>query len=851
MPHTRPTRPALRFLGIVLVTILLLPPAPAVHAAADLAIYGEALAGGWADWSWDSTTDFAATAPVFAGNKALAVTHTAGWAGLSLRSATALAGSYYTQFTGQIYGGPGGNRLDFYTEATDAGPASAHVAISAPAGVWTPFTVTLAQLGNPATIRRVTLQSTLASAQATYYLDELTLHGAGAEPPPGPTLALTVDAAAGRHAISSYIYGMNTYAMQNAPQLMSELRIPIRRWGGNATTRYNYLTDNANSAADWFFVSYKESGGADLPADSAVMRWIRQNQTAGADSFVTLPLIGWVTNGDATSCSFKKSLYGAQTAYDPGRPNCGNGRASPGGALITGNNPLDTSIPAPTGFVTGWVGYLMGQFGAANAGGILFYNLDNEPDIWFESHRDVAPVAWKYSEFYARTVLYGAAVKATDPGARLLGPAVHGWPYYWHSPWDGQRGDWATPDDRNSHGGTPFLLWYLQQMKGYEEANGRRLLDYLDIHYYPQSGVSLTGAGDLTLQAKRLRSTRSLWDPTYVDESWIAGAGPDGGIVKLIPRMQAWIAEGYPATKLAIGEYNWGGLEHINGALAQADVLGIFGEFGVDLATHWDPPQLGQPGAFAWRIYRNYDGAGGAFGDTGVQAVSSDRAQLAIYAAERSSDGALTVMVVNKAMAPVSATLSLANFAAGGPIQHYRFSSANLAAIEHLPDLAAMPAGALTFPADSITLFVLPGGGAPQPSATPTTTPTATTTPTCTPTATVRAGAAETATATPTPSLTSTPTALATPTPTQTPTATGADPAGGAETVTHTATAPPIETSALIETATVASTTSAPATATMTFTPTGTATEAGRSSDATATPCPTPVSQVYMPAVGK
>jgi hypothetical protein len=827
-----------------LATALLLPPAPVIRAAADLTIYSEALAGGWANWSWDSVTDFAAAAPVFAGNKSLAVTHTAGWGGLSLRSATALAGSDYTQFTGQIYGGPGGSQLDFYTEATDSGPASTHVALSAPAGVWTPFAVTLAQLGNPATIQRVTLQSTLAVAQATYYLDNLMLHGAGAEPPPpGATLALTVDAAAGRHAISPYIYGMNTYAMQNAPQLMRELRIPIRRWGGNATTRYNYLTDNANSAADWYFVSYKESGGVDLPVDSAVMRWIRQNQTAGAESFITLPLIGWVTNGDAASCGFKKSLYGAQTAYDPGRPNCGNGRASPGGALITGNNPLDTSIPAPTGFVTGWVGYLMSQFGTANAGGVRFYNLDNEPDIWFESHRDVAPVAWKYSEFYARTVLFGAAVKATDPGARLLGPAVHGWPYYWHSPWDGQRADWATPDDRNSHGGTPFLLWYLQQMKGYEEANGRRLLDYLDIHYYPQSGVSLTEAGDSALQAKRLRATRSLWDPTYVDESWIAGAGPDGGIVKLIPRMQAWIAEGYPATKLAIGEYNWGGLEHINGALAQADVLGIFGEFGVDLATHWDPPRLDQPGAFAWRIYRNYDGAGGAFGDTGVQAVSSDRAQLAVYAAERSADGALTVMVVNKAMAPLSATLSLANFAAGGPIQRYRYSSANLTAIERLPDLGVLPTGALAFPADSITLFVLPGGNAPQPSATPT----ATTTPTCTPTE--RSGETDMATATPAALSTATPLPALTPTATQPPaatsTATGTAPAHGVETVTLTTARTPAETPTTAESATVTST------ATKAFTPTSTATEVSRGGEATATPCPTPVSQVYLPGVGK
>src|SRR5204863_2203380 len=119
----------------------------------------------------------------------------------------------------------------------------------------------------------------------------------------------------------------------------------------------------------------------------------------------------------------------------------------------------------------------------------------------------------------------------------------------------------------------------------------------VDLHFYPQDGEALVPAGDAVLQAVRLRSTRSLWDPTYTDESWIADT------VRLIPRMREWVANNYPGTKLAITEYNWGGLEDINGALAQADILGIFGREGLDLATIWDPPSFSQPGAFAFRMY--------------------------------------------------------------------------------------------------------------------------------------------------------------------------------------------------------------------------------------------------------
>ena len=61
--------------------------------------------------------------------------------------------------------------------------------------------------------------------------------------------ALSINLTAGRHAINRDIYGMNF-----APaRLESQLKLPVVRWGGNATTRYNYLLDTANHASDWYF----------------------------------------------------------------------------------------------------------------------------------------------------------------------------------------------------------------------------------------------------------------------------------------------------------------------------------------------------------------------------------------------------------------------------------------------------------------------------------------------------------------------------------------------------------------------------------------------------------------------
>jgi hypothetical protein len=378
---------------------------------------------------------------------------------------------------------------------------------------------------------------------------------------------------------------------------------------------------------------------------------------------------------------------------------------------VAGNAKADTSITAAPSFVQAWVAYLANRYGKAGHGGVRYYNLDNEPDIWFSTHRDVAPVGLKYDQLRDRAYQYAAAVKAADPAAQTLGPVVMGWTYYWHSPYDGQREDWASPDDRNAHGGTPLVPWYLQQMKAYEQAHGQRILDFLDLHYYPASNnVALQAAGDAATQALRLNSTRSLWDPTYADESWIAGVGPEGGVIKLIPRMRDWVQGNYPGTKLAITEYNWGAPEHINGALAQADVLGIFGREGLHLATLWSPPQPTQPAAFAFRMYRNYDGAGGKFGETSVSAASSAQDRLAVYAAEEAATGALTLVVINKTGGALAAPLALKHFTPAGVLQGWRYSAAQPGRIARLADKAFAGAKfSAGYPANSITLYRVPG----------------------------------------------------------------------------------------------------------------------------------------------
>lgn len=668
--------------------------AAAPNSTTDLAVYSDGLTAGWENWSWDTTVNLAAASPVHTGSASVSVKFNQPWAGLYLHSDTPIDTSNYSALRFWVHGGSSGGQA----VAVSVNDNGSTVAITPQANTWNQVTIALANLGSPASISDIYWQDSSGGAQPVFYLDDITfVYSNLPTPPPGTGPALSVDAAAGRHAISPYIYGMNFASQASA----SALNLPVDRWGGNSTSRYNWQNDTTNTGSDWYFENVPDAAGA---ADA----FVDQDRLTGTKTLMTVPLIGWVAksrpSGHPYDCGFKITKYGNQQGNDSQwDPNCGNGILTNGNPVI-GNDPLDTSIAITPAFVTGWINHLTGKYGSAASGGVMFYDLDNEPMLWNSTHRDVHPSPTTYNELRDKTWAYAAAIKAADPSAQTLGPVLWGWCAYLYSALDG-----CSPGtDYSSHGNVNFVPWYLQQMQAYEQQHGVRILDYLDLHYYPQAnGVTLSTAGNAATQALRLRSTRSLWDPSYVDESWINQA------VDLIPRMKSWVANAYPGTKLAISEYNWGGLESINGALAQADVLGIFGREGLDLATLWSPPAISDPGMFAFRMYRNYDGQGSAFGETSLQAASVNQDQLAIYAAGRAGDGALTLMVINKTAQALTSALSLAHFSPGSSAQVYRYSSANLTAIVHAADQPLTAGGfSATFPANSITLIIIPSSTA-------------------------------------------------------------------------------------------------------------------------------------------
>jgi len=234
---------------------------------------------------------------------------------------------------------------------------------------------------------------------------------------------------------------------------------------------------------------------------------------------------------------------------------------------------------------------------------------------------------------------FSIAAKEAIPDVKVAAPSTCAWWYYWTSQ--------VGYTDNAAHDNMDFLPWFLMKMAAAEKTAGQRLLDFLDIHYYYQADTS---ANDDAAKALRLRMTRSLWDTTYVDESWVGQPGQQNhqwspNSIQLIPRFRTLIQIYYPGTKLSISEFSSTADTDITGGLVTVDMLGIFGQQKVDSATYWaTPDELGPVGLAYW-LYRGF---GVHFGANSAQVnlATPNSDTQGVYAA--TENGKLSVVIVNK-----------------------------------------------------------------------------------------------------------------------------------------------------------------------------------------------------------
>ena len=446
---------------------------------------------------------------------------------------------------------------------------------------------------------------------------------------PGRVVGVTLDCTATR-AISPLIYGI-AYGEEST---LAALGVTGRRWGGNNSSRYNWKLNDWSPGNDWFFRNVTG------PKETSWDYYFKANRERGLHSAWTVPMLGWVAK-DAQACGFPSALHPAQAKFDPYRPDCGNG-LGPGGLELAPGPAESTGIPNTPAFVEEWVRELKKLDVAPRS--LAWYLLDNEPTLWNHTHRDAHPQPVTYDELLQRTVDFAAAVRRADPEVRIAGFTSWGWPALFDSAADTPKsGGKLIKTDRLSHGGKALLPWWLSKLRAHERETGVRLVDAVDVHFYPQGegiGIETSGRTDAETSARRIRSVRALWDPAYKDESWI------GEPIKLVPRVRRWIEEEYPGLGIVIGEYNFGAEKHISGGIALAEALGRFGLLGVEAAFYWTQPAKDSIASWAFRAFRNYDGKGSRFGDQSLAVTGGEGYESSVFAS-RTADGRLVLVAVN------------------------------------------------------------------------------------------------------------------------------------------------------------------------------------------------------------
>jgi hypothetical protein len=492
----------------------------------------------------------------------------------------------------------------------------------------------------------------------------------------------TVDTTQQRSPISPYIYGDNQPDWQGASRDLT-----LTRLGGNRWTAYNWETNASNAGNDYFFQNDAFLGGGDIPGE-AVRPAVAAALKAGAAVIVTVPMAGYVSADKRGDRDVNQTPDFLHKRFVKSRPHKG--------APFTYPPDVADNVVYQDEFVN----WLEKTFPQRADKPRLFYSLDNEPDLWDSTHARLRTQKLTYAELIQRTIDYAGAIKAVAPESLIFGPASYGWNGY------------ATLQNASDAQGRFFIDAYLAAMRDAQQQAGRRLLDVLDLHWYPEAQgggkrITESDSADAVVRA-RLQAPRSLWDPGYTEDSWITKSSTHGPI-RLLPLIKQKIAANYPGTRLAITEYNYGGGNHISGGLAEADVLGIFGREGLFAAAFW---HLAQNESFIYGgldMYRNYDGKDAHFGDISVVAGTDDVERTSIYASvDNVNPNHLVIVAINKTDAPVAADCAINAKVRFRTAAQYRLTAASA---HPQPDGEA-PVGAgnrlqLTLPPMSVTTLSL------------------------------------------------------------------------------------------------------------------------------------------------
>jgi len=527
-------------------------------------------------------------------------------------------------------------------------------------------------------------------------------------------VTIAVDASQGNTAISPWIYGRNNNLSDNPASPTTDslwnlykaagLKM-FRESGGNNSTKYNWRL-HLSDHPDWYKNVYSHNW--DYSAQSLL------NNTSNTQGLYAFQLLGWAASN--SNNNFNDWKY-TQANGNINTDSCwagGGGPTAYGGNGGRGNpNLYLEKWPADSTVLM--ADYFFNTVGL-DPSRLMYWNMDNEPEIWNGTHNDVVTSPMAVDTFLQKYFNVAKAVKAKYPNIKLCGPvSPNEWQWY---NWNNSK--ITDPTDGKQY---PWMQYFIKRVAAEEQASGVRLLDVLDVHFYPGTQNDPTTA---------LQLHRVWFDSLYSFQNTVNGklvsyangvkvVGPNGWNNNVtqeyfFERCNQWLNQYMGANhgvKFSLSEY---GSVANNGANPNvvacwyASHLGTFANKGIEFFTPWDW-YTGQ-----WEVlhlFSNY------FGKTVATTTSTNDSIVSGYSSLSTSGDTLIVAIVNRDQTNAhNVTIQIKNFTpAQSSVTGY--SLANLPSTETFVSKTSnalqsnnysISNGVLTFSASklSVTLIQIP-----------------------------------------------------------------------------------------------------------------------------------------------
>ncbi|MBC7696684.1 MAG: T9SS type A sorting domain-containing protein [Burkholderiales bacterium] len=462
------------------------------------------------------------------------------------------------------------------------------------------------------------------------------------------TVLITADANAGRKVISPYIYGKNNNVSDNSGsptsaaqwKFLREVGLRFSREnGGNNGSRYNWRL-KMTCHPDWYNNVYLHNWdfaakklGDSLPNAQGMWGFQLLGKAASNNSN---NFNDWAYNSSSWWSGVLQNLAGG------GTPNGSGGSA----ATVNGNPNLYTqnwTADSTVKILDHWFG--AGGLGLNNTS-MKYWSMDNEPDIWSDTHDDVMPTQPTAEAFMQLYFSVAKKARAKFPNIKLTGP-IPASEWQWYA-WNNSK---VTALNGQSY---TWLEFFIKRIAEEQTATGIRLLDVIDIHSYPGESNS----ADI-VQLHRLYFDTTYSYPGANGVKTTSASGWDNTITQefVFGRCNRWLTQYMGVNhgvKLGISEY---GYTHNNAnvsSVSYASLLGTFADNGVEFFAPWFW-NIGQ-----WETMHLFSIHGKS---TRVKSVSNQELNVSAYSSVNAANDSMTVILVNRHLtSSKTASMTISNF---------------------------------------------------------------------------------------------------------------------------------------------------------------------------------------------